>query len=538
MVETTLPANVPFFYKKKGKYTMLAIEGIQVGDEVEYIYTIKRQWDIKPDLYYNTQKISFTNNFFCKEKSVFLNSTKNKYEYKITPYNFSDGKNFNSNFKYENGYKITLNNIQKITREWFSSKYYTDPYIFIHTARQIEKNKISWEELITDFNNKKALGKKAKIFDGLSPDKIAKKISEIKGIDKKLAFVLQKMNQPLEDNYYTFEENIEGDIEVIWSYAQGFARICKQIEYPINIHLVVDKNYGQLKKEIISTYQFDAIYISYKNEKGKTNYIPVMLPYSKINDIKTAHFNSECLTIHQNYKGKIDYTFEHLKTQKPVNSIEKKLDIYLNFIENDSLTLDITDHVIFNKEAWINIRPQIRSIIEDTVYAKKRWYYLVENSLINHEPLDSIEDIQYSYTDSTFKISYSYTIGIPVEKHISLLSFKLKNFVYSSYKIPYAMRNKRLLKGYLIDEPMVSYSFNFSGDQQFKWIENDQFSIQLDNPLASFSSTYQKKYGLLNTQATMQYKTESFEPSEWGNIRSVNDKMNFYLQQNIYFRYK
>ena len=53
---------------------MLAVEEVSIGDEIEYIYSIRRVYDTYPKYFYDARQVAFSSSFECLEKSIFFES--------------------------------------------------------------------------------------------------------------------------------------------------------------------------------------------------------------------------------------------------------------------------------------------------------------------------------------------------------------------------------------------------------------------------------------------------------------------------------
>ncbi len=531
IVTTTLPANAPFLYKVKGKVKMLAIKDVNIGDEIEYIYTTKQTYD-SDDYFYKADKIEFGNNIYCLEKSLFIN-TKKHLNVNIWPYNFHDGTTRNSDFLYENGYKVSLKNIQPNFHEIYSQANLHNPYLF-YEIKSTENKELNdtWEDFAKYFKPKRQDIKKNYVLNGQSVENALDELNMTPGTQKKYQNILSHINKPIENDFHVYED-IKDDIEVAWSYAKVISKTAKKLNLPINFHFVISKNNGKLEKSLVSLYQFDTIICSFQNEDGSTVYFPLLEPYSNLNDIRKEYQQTECFTIKQDLNGKRTHGFDLIPLLKTGN-FQKKVHITLNEIIYDTLKFTINESLKFNGHSWLEIKPLISYMIKDSLTVNKKLKSFVENQIVLNNKTDSIYNLNYSKKEDLFTIDYQYNVSKPITSNSPYFSISPNDFFEKDFFTPYYLKNKRINKGYFTNEFNTVYLFSFEGN--CSWQENKLLKASMINEFGSANTTYTYNNNKLETSVKLNLEKAEFESSHWSKILDLRETIYDFLNAKFYFK--
>ena len=531
MVTTTLPANAPFFYKMKGKVKMLAIKDVNIGDEVEYVYTTKQTY-YSDDYFYKTDKIEFGNSNYCLEKSLFINVKKNL-NVNIWPYNFHDGTTRNSNFLNENGYKVSLKNIQPNFHEIYGQPNLHNPYLFYEIKNTESKGlNDTWEDFAKYFKPKRQDTKKNYVLNGKSIENALDELNTTYSNQKKYQNILNHINKPLEENFHVYND-IKGDIGVAWSYAKVISKTAKKLNLPINFHFVISKNNGKLDKSLVSLYQFDTIICSFKNEDGSTTYFPLLEPYSNLNDIRKEYQQTECFTIEQDLNGKRTHRFNTIPLLK-AGDFQKKVEVTLNETTSGTLKFTINESLKFSGHSWLEIKPLISYTVNDSSEVNKRLKSFVENQIVLKSKTDSIYNLNYSKKEDSFSINYQYKISKRITSISSYFNLSPNQFFEKDFFTPYYLKSKRINKGYFTNEFNMVYLFSFKGN--CSWQENKLLKSSIINEFGSANSTYNYSNNKLETSVKLNLKKAEFEPSHWSEILDLRETVYNFLNTKFYFK--
>lgn len=531
VITTTLPANAPFFYKQEGEVKMIAIKDINIGDEIEYVFSTRKIIDIDPEYYYKTDRISFVYDDYCIEKSLFINA--DKYKINLWPHNF--GKNYtrSSDYSYNDGQKIVLNNIKPKSNELYSNSYFYEPYLTYSIKKSVILKNDTWEDFAKYFKPSRKKTKNKYIFDGKSINDAITEIDAIKGIKEKYEAILEKINEPIQSKAFLYLD-IDDKIDIAWSYAQIISRASRKMKLPINFHFVINKNYNKLNKAYVSLYQFDDIICSFLDDDGKTYYFPLFKPFSSLNDIEKEFQGTESFTITQNELGERTHSFDYIPEFNP-GKISKSIDVVLNEIEDDNIKLNIKEKLSFTGHSWIKNKTLLTYIVEDSTETSKNLMIFVKEQIPVSHKIDSIYNIKYKKNEDSFSVNYEYDRSLTLNNITRIIYLRPSDFVQHIFYTPYHMRQGRLERGYLNNEYNLEYVINFDLNKEFKWIQNDNIKNEIINDFGSLKTNFSKENNSLRTSFNLVFKKNEFEVSQWEQILALRDKAHNFFVTKFYF---
>lgn len=530
-VNTTLPANAPFFYKLDGEVKMLAIKDVNVGDQIEYVFTTRQLIEGDPYYFYKTDRVAFSDNEYYIEKSIIIDAK--KYITKIWPYNFKNNITRKSNFDYNEGKKITLKNIRPKSTELYSNPYLDEPYLRYMISKSKSEKDDTWESFTKHFKPSRRSTRKQYILNGESISSTIRDIDTIGSSLEKYKTLLKKINQPLEKNFYVYD-NIRDDIEVAWSYAQVLSKTLSKIKLPINFHFVCNKNYNNLDKSYVTLYQFDNIICSF-NYENKTYFFPLIEPYSNLNDIRKEFQNTKCLTIAQDQFGKRSFSFE-IVPEMEKGQFERTINLNLIELKENTIKLKINEKLSYTGNSWLNIKPIISHIVKDSSNTTKNLKYFVESLIKDEHEIDSLYN--FSYKKITEKLNLEYSYDITKSLNPKIIDLSPNEFIEDDYQTPFHVKNQRLKNGYLNNEFRTVYTFNFNLSENFTWIENNVLKNETSNPYGYLKTDYKLNTGNLKATLSLSFKNEKFKPEDWILIKKLRDEANNFLSSKFYFKIK
>ena len=532
MVETTLPANVPFFYKKEGSVKLLAIRDITIGDEIEYIYAVKSSYQTSPQHYSHSEYVSFSGNNDCLERSIFFES--DDFITKIWPRNFRSGVTGKSSFVYKNGQKISLARISRNSEELYANDIIDQPYIVFTTTKYIAENDDTWKDLLKDFGHNIKKSKKTAIFDGLKFTEFQYQLNRIKGVTGLFDSLLNTLNAPVEANLHVYRD-IEDEIEIAWYHANIISKLMKRLNVPLQFNFVVDKNSGTLDHDFVSRYQFDNIIISFVDEQGQKHFMPLLEPHSNLDEIKLKYQGTECFTISQESTGRKTFLFDKIPDLGVKNKISTEVKVVLKKLVMDSLNLEVSNKVSYQGDSWLNIKPYIIHLLNDSAEKENSLNSFILGQLIPTDKIDSVYKVEHSLDSVSFVLSYSYSTSQAMPHNSNIISFQPEQYIISEFYPSYGARDNRTVSGYLYNEPELAYSLSFSLGNKFNWIENVRKKDNLENAFGVFSSDYSYKSPELNLSFGFRYKKEMFKKTEWPDVLDLRDKSAGFFGGNLYF---
>lgn len=538
-VNTTLPANTPFYYKVDGNVKMLALSGINIGDEIEYIYSLKTPYDVLPLYFYKADREHFSSSNYCMEKSIYFDTE--KFDLKIWPYNFPNGVTRKSDFSYSNrhgeGHRVMIREIDEENNELFQSRYIDKPYItyiIVHRSTE-EVEEDSWSSFAKDFKPRRSETKQNYIFDGEKMVQAYKDIEKIRGIKSKYKKILDKINQPLQYRFGLYSD-VKDDIDAAWSYAKILSKTAKDLKLPINFHFVKSKHYGKLDKSYQSLYQFQNIICSFKDEKGTVYYFPVLEPYSKLNEIRNEYQGVDCFSILQDETGKRSHEFGTTPRFNEDSFYNKEVNVNLKEENSGSLFFKVEEKLILSGNVWTEYKPFISHIIENKKQVKRNLKRYVEQQVVLMNQIDSVHNIEYEEQNNSFVISYSYDLEIQSNTEAKFVDFKMEDFVHNEFYTPFHQRSNRKKQGYISDEFDTKYKITLNLNSAYQWVENKLMKSDLSNSIANVKSSYIKNAHGVTADFEIKYNLEEFTPNQWKDMVQARDLSYDLLNANFYFR--
>ena len=528
---STLPANSPFYYKVDGEVKMLALNDVNIGDEIEYVYAYENIYSRDPDFFYHTDLLYFGNENRCLEKTVFLSA--DKFKYKVWPYNFNNGMDRNTDFTYKEGKKISLANIPSLPDEIYSRDEHDEPYIKYTFSNNIREADYSWEEFAKDFKPRKDVRSKNTVIDDQSVMQAVRELGQTDGTKERFKLLLDKINRPIEKSFSSYED-ISGDIDIAYAYAQVIAVGMNTLSTPVSFHFVKSKQEGKIDTSYVSIYQFNTIICSFLDDDATVYYFPLLEPYSDFNDVRADYQGTECLTINQDQRGKRTFTFDRMPYFDP-GYYEKSVRVKLKEAKTDSLEYAVEETLAFTGNGWLEIKPLVCHAISDSAKALRNLKRFVASQVVLTDRIDSVYNVSYTMDDTSFSVTYTYDLD-QVVKSAEIISVTPSYFVRNEFYTPYHLRGKRLSRGYLFDELDSKFSISFDFDEKFTWLENKYLRTNLENEFCHVMTDYSTDNGIITASIEVKYLREDFETKDWPQILSLRDASFDFLNSNLYFQ--
>lgn len=531
--ETTLPANIPFFYKRKGKVKMLAFGDVEIGDQIEYIYETKTTIERDPAYYELVDREFFSSDNYCKEKTLVFES--DDYQLDIWPHNFPDGNNKQSDFEYKAGVRVMLQDIPSNSFELYANDGIDQPYINYRIGTAENFSKESWQEIVEDFSviSPNITGK-GEFWDEKSFAEMMEDMDKEKGLEEKFRIVHQTMNKPLESNVNVLA-GLEGDIDVVKGHAIRISQLAYLMQIPVEFHFVVDKSYGILDRDMISVQQFDNILISFSDENGKKHFMSLLSPFTDLDEVKEEFQQTECFTIFQSAEGKLSHSFGKIPVVGKPSKISTQVEVYVKEAHQGECTLEINNEVTFQGDSWMNLKAVVIPLLTDTSHnvddALERF---IRSELLVPDKVDTLYIDSYTQNANAFRLSYSYEVEKRIYSNSEVLGFQLNQFLKNRFYTPYFSRENRRVKGYLFQEPEFEYSIKFQFEKS-SWFENLQLKNDVENEVGYFQSSHTFSAKGLELSLHFGYTTDEFEIMRWPQVLELRDKAHAFLNSNLYF---
>lgn len=534
-VETSLPGNAPFYFKKKGKVKMLAIPGLSINDELEYVYTIKHQFQIAPEYFSFSTYENFTSRNLCLKKSLYFEST--DFQIQLSPFNFKNIYTTESDFKHANGQKIEMENVQPFAYEPFSSRSLDQPILYFSVDKKELGSKSTWQDLVYIFTHKSKNNKRAEIYGQTNANALREDLLKLGSILERFKLIHQRINENIEIGFYSYEF-IKDDIDIALNYAKSISFLMGKLKMPVNFHFVKDKKTGELDTAQISVNQFTNIIISFDDEFGKQHFFPILEPYSIFDEFNPNFFGTKCLTLKQNEFGEASYIFEKIPDDTLKNTILKNIEITVLEVSQDSIKFRIKKEVTLQGEGWYAIKPNVYHILKHSEDGKELKDYFIKSESVNSGIIDSIFNFEKEASSKSFIFSFEFVMQSQINDLYDYISFRPNLFIQDENEIPFEYRANRKLDGYLFDEPFEKISIKIHTNNLLEWLDNTSFNRSTFNEIGEIETSYLSDSDQLELKYRKGYLMDRFTKDQWPLLVDLNDHQLTFLNTLLYFKRK
>ncbi|MCC6584046.1 MAG: DUF3857 domain-containing protein [Chitinophagales bacterium] len=520
--ETTLPANVPFYRKLKGKVKLFVFPGVNIGDEIEYTYTISYSTDVSAN-YFNDLKVNYFESEFPVKSSKITVTIPYKLNFNSFSLNtsatFQEPKTILKNQPKE--YTFQLNNLSPFESEDFALESEQTPgVVYQVNGSETETLSASWEDELDGFF--KNIRRSTQINSELTVGELSKKMKSRSNFKEQLKVICDEINKV----YFTKpEEYIKSAYETAFD-AQDYSiyqKLAKSLDYDVNFWFVKNKKSGKLNKSFPNLEQFDDVIIEFINPVSKeSGYLPLYKPLDPLNYVNYNYNNTDALRVHY-LDGNTKYAFETFKTKNvyPENKITQSSNILI--LTDSGYTVKVNAARITAGE-FVN-KYKINAYNYKTEKEKNSLYEELKNSIIESDAntiLESIELKPYNpETDQsiTWVKNYRITDNIaPVKK----FPVTLNSLLHMGSDI-YSNCETRKSNAYLGFSHKYDYTYTISTDKG-DIILNDNFNKTITNDIGTFSSTIQKKSSnSIEIRLIFDTKTDNCKKEQWCAYSDLNN---------------
>jgi len=536
IVTTVLPANYNAYYKVDGNLKMLAIQGLELGNQVEIIYEVKKHYDTAPYWFYDSDEILLGDEFYCLEKSIYLESE----DFEMKVLSFNEDKNYVRTREIEDKKTVSIKvkDIAPIENHFYNKPYIDRIYFRYLIAIETERNTLTWEGIMNDLESTNSSFKRQEIFQESKLSEIREKFISIPTTKRKFQYLLESVNKSLEKNLQ-FYEDVKEDIDIAWANACMISTLLKKLKVPVNFHFVVNSNNGKFDRDYVTIYQFDKIFLSF-TWKGQQHYFPLLEPYSEFDEISSKYAGTDCLTIVQTGDGRQVYKFDKMPESDIRDQLDRKIEAEIVPSSNDSITLAVNETLIFEGNSYLDLKPYIKECINNKEIEEDIKDDFIKTFILTDilpiEDIDSLSITGFNVDSGKVKIDVYYEILKQVFTKNNIFSLSPNLFVLDDFYTPFHLKKTRNSNGYLYNETDIDYEITFKSQAQMKYLISEEEN-STENELAKVSHNINKDNGALNIDLSVSYKTEKFEKDQWGKMMDIREKCHQLLNQNIYFQW-
>ncbi len=428
-----------------------------------------------------------------------------------------------------------LNNISTKSDHLYIKSNFIDPYIkYTITKKEIVEEETTWQEIAEDLSTRNKTLRENGIFRGDPISDITEEFENEPNTIKKFELLSKKLNNLLERNFYLYERYNE-DIDVAWSFAKILSKLMEKLEIPVEFYFAVNKNNGILKTDYISIYQFDKVFISFKDKFGEKHFLTLIEPYTEIDDIKKDYQGTMVFVIKQNEKGDKTHSFEKIPTLSIEDKIVKNINLKLLEKSTDTAVYEVKGNIIFEGDAFLELKPYLMNLLQDSSSSEIHFTNYIERQIPSKIKPDTIFDVNYEKNENTFSISYTYIFSNNSNDQLGIYSLSPNWFIKIDFYTPFRLRDKRIHKGYLYQEHDIETSLKFDLGNHYKWIENTLLKNEIENTLGKVAIGYITEETAVTFNYSLHYKSEEFQSDEWKLILDIRDVSNSFFDNRLYF---
>ncbi len=524
--ETTLPANVPFLYGYKGKVKQFVFQNIEIGDEIEYYYTI-------------TYKYGYPLAFLSYESTTIVNPDYITLESKSTVYtdkrfkfrSFSENSTKFFTRKESDGkivYELLVQNPAVNKDELFDNDSYSRGSVYYNVSYYEAKTPDNWDDFFKELSSK-VKGRRDVMTDALTISQIAGYVDKKTTISDKVKTVFDYINQPLEEDTLKLFKLLKFVNYADYYDAQQYVLLLKKMGIASNIIMLKDKADGIINKDNIY-YQFDDIMIEYTTEDAKNHYIPIYKPHSSIDDIDYKFQNTTAIRVDPStYKTEFitvpfttgttvytaKYTFgisAHLNHKSPCFSTKTT---------ECSGAYEQADRYTFLRE------------YKDT--SSKAFSKTERSKLLSNYQETKIKKIALtSISNNTLKWSSVFTHEISLGGASNSISIPINAIIEENYNLGYLDKTKRTENIYFIFPFTKKMTYDVTIPAEYVFVENKFLNIAVKNAAGYFTCKYRMvEPSRIEVQYEFSLAKEIYTAAEWPLVAELFDNAYIFQQQKL-----
>ncbi|MCB9034699.1 MAG: DUF3857 domain-containing protein [Chitinophagales bacterium] len=525
--ETTLPANIPYLRKYKGLVKLFVLPNVNVGDEIEYMFTVKTQINSRVNTnYFNVFDVNyFEAEYPTKEKNLTVTMSK-KFTFKSFPINISE-KFVETTQGTGNDamsiYTLTLKNLPALLSEDYTIEANQIPgAIYQVIGKNVSDNgaTATWDDELDDFFKKTKTS--SIVTEDLTIKDIVKKIAAKNGFNNQM----QELCSIINKSYYTNDgEYIDDAYNAAFSNQDYniYNKIAEELNYTVNFWFVTNIKNGKLNKDFPSLEQFDDVVVEFVNPQTKeTAFLPLFKPLDLLNYVN-YDYNNEALKVYNTKEG-TKYEFVDFKTKKvyPSNKIVFDYNVKFNTNSGYSTNYDVTT-TYYGK-----YMEKYKTEFYKYKYNDKdnKLYRYMENSIYNMAENVQLTDLKlnpYDYEkDTDLSINKKFSI---INNTATVPYYPLTlNKIMDSYSDIIINTENRKTDAYFGVPHAFEFNFKFDLDQG-KFISNDIFNTNFSNEIGSLKSTVTNTSDKsITVNIVYKIDADKCSKSDWSKYSELNNK--------------
>ncbi len=518
---TTLPANYPFLFGYKGKVLQLAFENIEIGDIIEYKYTVEtierneRSYFHEEDIIFISEEIPVNK---CSYSFVIDEALRAKFH----------TQNLSKTFSIEKGkediFTLEVSNLKPSNNFEYTNQYNENPYFYL----VIDDDQAGYSSWTSYLNSQIGYSTNRSYILG------GKRIRDLaQNIDKDMLpkQKLKILKDEIESTYGKDPKNafdIYNDYSVSLNDIADLNKLFHKIGLNARVVLLRNNMAGEVIESLYSASQFEQLAIEYTDEKGKNHYWSIFQPYSQFDELPTSFQGVNALRI--SYQGR-DYTGELVEL--PDYAFEKNstsANIDLTIIDQYRLKGNASYQLTGNYSQ--SLRPIV--LLQESYSDKdifNRFYSIVFSTPSDFER-DSVSCSSTGVYDSLF-VNFKFSSTYNKFSDSKTVSLKLKK-LFETERLKLPIPHHKLTSAYISEAPKVdNYQFTITAPDNGKLVQNDLLNYKKTWDIGSIDCTSKLIEDKLVINFTLKLNTQDISESHMTQFRELTYGLESLMEQYI-----
>jgi hypothetical protein len=527
MQETTLPGNLVSLYGFEGNVLQFAFENVQVGDVIEYNYTMRYEvtkyygyWNISSELQVSGEYPILEGEYVFKigkgSNGMFAMSNTDE-ELTYTDDNYS--------------YRVKLKNVAPIVDEEYAVENQSSIRINYKVSNSPGSYYGNWNDYF-DWTLGRTKGKEY-FFGGIRIRDIVKKANAIEtgNVDKVNAII-----DYLEDTYksdpyavYSFNKSYAVDMVDLKNLNQLF----KEIHLDAKVIFVRDKSSGEFIYDFYTISQFNSMLVVFKDKNGKDRYWEPFEPFRRVDDISYEYQGTNGLMLERLKKG-----INIEKISVPVlngenNATSRVVDINMTRSKS-SLLFEVVEKVKLKGENATDsylgyyLEHIDSSLTYYSDYKIEEYLYRYPNCKVDTIMLDSLNDSLHV----GYEIRYSFTT--PFSSKYDQIIIDVQDIVG---RIVFSEVKRERLSNAVFDYPFEIHNVMTIHTKAESILKNDFLNRDFSNEVADFSCVSDVSSSKIELKINYALKAKELSPNEWLKYVDAMDEIFSFYNQKIRINY-
>lgn len=529
MQKTTLPGNLIYLYGFEGSVLQFAFENVQVGDVIEYAYTMayETSQSYKYWLINDEQDVSGE---YPILKGEYIFKLQKKVDGLFAISNSNNDMVWN---KENNTYSVKFENIEALTDESYSVDNERAVYIKykINTDGEAVLSK-SWSDYF--YNSLSKTKGREYFFGGIQMRELIKEGKSINaGAYEKVDAIINYLEKSYkEEPYAVYKFNQSYNVDFV--DAKNLIHLLQEIEVDAHVIFVRNKFNGPFLKDFYSLSQFNSLVVLFKDNNGEERYWEPFAPFNRIDQISYQYQGTKGLELSKVKNKAVVGEAELPSFSSEKNKSSRMVDVDI-IRSNNNLKFNVEEKVILGGE---NASDDYLGFYLEKIDSSLTFYsdYKVAqyNARFPNCEVDTIildELIEANRIGFTIKYSYSNPFSDDYDQIIIEVQDLIGKIVFAE------VDRTRKSKAVFAYPFTIENIFRIKSEAEVIR-ENKFLTGSFSNKLVSFSRMVEIDGSNMRLDIKYNQKVGLVFPENWSSYLEAMDAVFSYYNQKILLEYK